>query len=214
MGFLSASSTIVRFHAPPPARINRQEMRDAVERHVFRATEDAGLPREERFGWVAIHDPMVVSLDETDLFFQDQLLIGFRYDKRSVPAKLAWMERRIAERERREQDGVERLSLSIRREIRDDVTDRLMQKALPVPRLFECAWNLKTGVLLFTTRTGTVQEAFTTTFRETFGITPTPLIPWFVAERIGLPARTVDSFRKQAPAEIAAGLSAGEEEVE
>ena len=186
-------------------------MRDAVERHVFKEGSSEGLPREERFGWVAVHDPMVTTFDETDLFYQDRLLLGFRYDKRSVPAKLAWMERRVAERERREQDGVDRLNLAIRREIRDDVTDRLMQKALPVPRLFECAWDLKTGVLLFTTRTGTVQEAFTTTFRETFDITPTPLIPWFVAERIGLPARTVDSLRKQAPAEIAVGADSDEE---
>jgi hypothetical protein len=211
MGFLSASSTIVRLHAPPPAKPDRSAMVDAIARHAFQEDDETGLHREEASGWVAIHDPMVTYFDTTDVFFQQYLLVGFRYDKRSVPAKLAWMERRQAERERRERDGLERLTLSIRREIKEEVTHRLMQKALPVPRLFECAWNLDTGVIYFTTRTGTVQDAFQTAFRQTFGLTPTPMIPYLTAEHVGLSANIVDSFRRVEPALLIGNTAAGEE---
>ncbi|MEO2169924.1 MAG: recombination-associated protein RdgC [bacterium] len=210
MGFLSASSTIVRLHAQAPAKPDRSAMVDAISRHAFK-DDEPGLPREEASGWVTIHDPMVTYFDTSDVFFQQYLLVGFRYDKRSVPAKLAWMERRVAERERRERDGVERLTLSIRREIKEEVTDRLMQKALPVPRLFECAWNLDTGIVYFTTRTGTVQEAFQTAFRETFGVAPMPMIPYLTAEHVGLSAKVVDTFRGLEPALLIGNLGTGED---
>ena len=195
MGFLSASSTIVRLHADPPAKIDRETVLAAVSRRAFREESDTGLPHEEVFGWVDIHDPMETRFDTTDLFFQQYLLLGFRYDRRTIPTKLAWMERRQAERARRERDSLDRLSLSMRREIRDEVDARLLQKALPAPRLFECAWNLDTGVIYFTTRTGPVQEAFSTTFRETFGLNPTPMIPYLTAEHVGLDASVLASFR-------------------
>jgi hypothetical protein len=214
MGFLSASSTIVRLHAAPPAKVDRETVLAGVSRRAFREESDTGLPHEEVFGWVDIHDPMETRFDTTDLFFQQYLLLGFRYDRRTIPTKLAWMERRQAERERREKDGLDRLSLSIRREIRDEVDARLLQKALPTPRLFECAWNLDTGVIYFTTRTGPVMEAFSTTFRETFGLTPTPMIPYLTAEHIGLDASVLASFRASTETELTgnqAGADAGED---
>ena len=214
MGFLSASSTIVRLHAAPPAKVDRETVLAGVSRRAFREESDTGLPHEEVFGWVDIHDPMETRFDTTDLFFQQYLLLGFRCDRRTIPTKLAWMERRQAERERREKDGLDRLSLSIRREIRDEVDARLLQKALPTPRLFECAWNLDSGVIYFTTRTGPVMEAFSTTFRETFGLTPTPMIPYLTAEHIGLDASVLASFRASTETELTgnqAGADAGED---
>ena len=214
MGFLSASSTIVRLHAEPPAKVDRETMLAGVTRRAFREESESGLPHEEVFGWVDIHDPMETRFDTTDLFFQNYLLLGFRYDRRAIPTKLAWMERRQAERERRERDGLDRLSLSIRREIRDEVQARLLQKALPTPRLFECAWNLETGVIYFTTRTGSVMEAFSTTFRETFGMTPTPMIPYLTAEHVGLESSVLESFRASPEVELtgnAGAPAAGEE---
>lgn len=206
MGFLSASSTIVRLHADPPAKIDRETVLAGVSRRAFREESETGLPHEEVFGWVDIHDPMETRFDTTDLFFQQYLLLGFRYDRRTIPTKLAWMERRQAERARRERDGLDRLSLSIRREIRDEVDARLLQKALPTPRLFECAWNLDSGVIYFTTRTGSVMEAFSTTFRETFGLTPTPMIPYLTAEHIGLDASVLASFRASTEVELTGTL--------
>lgn len=199
MGFLSATSSIVRFHAKPPARIDREAMTRAVSERAFCEHDETGRPKVEAFGWVAIHDPVVLEFDATDLFFQQYLVLGFRFDRRAVPAKLAWLERRRAERERREEQDVERLSRETRREIKEDVASRLLDRALPQPRFFECAWNLETETLYFTGKLKSARERFAALFRDTFGVAPTPMIPHLAVERIGLEDAIVDAVRRVEP---------------
>lgn len=202
MGFLSASSSIVRFHAKPPAKIDRDAVARAVEERAFREHDEDGLPKTEAFGWVAIHDPLVTSFDATDLFFQQYLVLGFRFDRRAVPAKLAWMERRRQEDERRQEQDLERLSRDTKREIKEDVESSLMARALPNPKLFECAWNLETEALYFTGKLKSARETFASLFRETFGVAPIPMIPYLAAERVGLPDATVDAVRGVEPTRL------------
>jgi hypothetical protein len=72
-----------------------------------------------------------------------------------------------------------------------------------VPRLFDCVWNLETGRVYFTGKLRVAREAFTTLFRETFGVTPVPLIPYLAAEHLGLPGRAVEAVRAVEPASFA-----------
>ena len=199
MGFLSASSSIVRFHAKPPERIDRDAIARAIEERAFQEHDEDGLPKKEAFGWVAIHDPLVTTFDATDLFFQQYLVVGFRFDSRAVPAKLAWMERRRQEDERRREQDLERLSRDTKREIKDDVDSNLLARALPNPKLFECAWNLETEAVYFTGKLKSARETFASLFRETFGVAPIPMIPYLAAERVGLPSPTVDTVRGVEP---------------
>lgn len=198
MGFLSASSTIVRLHARPPKNVDRLAVAQAVSRQAFREDE-LGSAKAEASGWVAIHDPMVTVFDPSDLFFQQYIVIGFRFDKRAVPAKLAWIERRRAEAARKAEHNLERIGKSLRREIKEDVESNLLARALPNPKLFECAWNLETEVVYFTGKLKSAREAFTTLFRETFGVTPTPMIPYLAVERIGVDDSVVDLVRAVEP---------------
>ncbi len=149
MGFLSARSSVVRFAAQPAGRIDRDAICRAVNRHAFSEHDEDGLPKAEAFGWVAIHDPLVVELDATDLFFDRYLLIGFRHDRRVAPAKLVRLERRRAEEARKREQGIERLGRAVRKEIKEEVEARLLQQALPSPSLYDCAWNLETGIVFF-----------------------------------------------------------------
>lgn len=203
MGFLSASSTIVRLHATPPKNIDRLAIANAVCRGAFREHDELGIPRAEASGWVAIHDPMVTELAPSDLFFQQYLVVGFRFDKRAVPAKLAWMERRRAEAARKAEGNLERIGKTLRREIKEDVESNLLARALPNPKLFECAWNLETEVVYFTGKLKSAREAFTALFRDTFGVTPTPMIPYLAVERIGVADRVVDLVRGVEPSRFA-----------
>jgi hypothetical protein len=203
MGFLSASSSIVRFHAEPPPRLDREAICRAVNRLAFREHDEDGLPKSESFGWVAIHDPLVVELQTSDIFFQQYLVLGFRYDRRVAPAKLVLLERRRAEAERKRELGLERLGRAVRREIKEETAARLLMQALPSPRLFECAWNLESKTLYFTGKSRAPREAFSALFRETCGVTPVPVIPYFAAERVGIPGAAVDAFRAVEPSVFA-----------
>lgn len=211
MGFLSATSSIVRLHAKPPPGLNRDSVARAVSERAFRDHDEDGMPKAEAFGWVAIHDPMVTTFDATDLFFQQYLVVGFRFDRRAIPAKLAWMERRRAEDERKSEQDVERLSRDTKREIKQDVESSLMTRALPNPKLFDCAWNLETEVVYFTGKPKSARECFAALFRDTFGVTPIPMIPYLAAERVGLADGVIDAVRAVEPSRLVPD-AAGEED--
>lgn len=145
MGFLHASTSIHRFAAPVPAAFDRPHVAETVTRHGFRA--ETGDEAPEHSGWVAIHDPLVTELTPADLFFQHYLAVGFRHDRRTVPAQLLRLERRRLERERARERGLPRLGAAARREIKLEVEARLTAQALPAPRIVDCVWNLERGRL-------------------------------------------------------------------
>jgi hypothetical protein len=204
MGFLSATSSIVRLHAKPPEKLDRAAIAGRVAERAFRDHDEDGMPKPESFGWVAIHDPLVTDFDTSDLFFQQYLVVGFRFDTRAVPAKLAWMERRRAENARKVDQNLDRLGRGIRREIKEDVEANLLARALPNPKLFECAWNLDTEAVYFTGKLKSAREAFTALFLDTFGVTPTPMIPYLAAERVGVAEEIIDRVRAVEPSRLVA----------
>lgn len=202
MGLLSASSTITRFIAPPPAKLDREETALAISRRTFRPFDADAVAEKQVCGWVAIHDPLAVHVDPGDLFYQQFLVVGFRFDKRAVPGKLMWLERRRLEEERKAERGIPRLGAAARREIKDEVEARLLVRALPAPRLFDCAWNLQNGRVYFSGKQKAARDAFVDLFRETFGIQPMPMIPYVAAEHVGLSARAVEAVRAVEPASL------------
>lgn len=207
MGLLSASSTITRFIAPPPARLDREATAEAISRRTFRPFDADAVADKQTCGWVAIHDPLAVHVDPGDLFYQQFLVIGFRFDKRAVPGKLLWLERRRLEEERKAERGIPRLGAAARREIKEEIEARLLVRALPAPRLFDCAWNLDNGRVYFTGKQKAARDAFVELFRETFGIQPVPLIPYLAAEHVGLSSRTVEAVRAVEPSSLVPGAA-------
>ena len=204
VGILSRSSTILRFVAMPPARIDREALARAITRRAFRDLDPDGGERQQSCGWCAIHDPLVTELDPADLFFQQYLTVGFRFDRRAVPAKLLYLERKRAENALRIELDRPRLGKAARQQIKAEVESRLLARALPVPRLFDVAWNLDTGRVYLTGKLRVAQEAFVDLFRETFGVAPVPLIPYLAAEHVGLGTRIVEAVRSVSPSSLVA----------
>jgi recombination associated protein RdgC len=204
VGFLSASSSVVRYLAVAPARMERDAIAKAVTKRAFRESDpEIGDPRQA-WGWVTIHDPLLTSFTPADLFFHHYLVLGFRYDKRLVPPKLLYLERRRLENERKAVRGVTKLGAAERREIKDEIAARLVARALPTPRLFDVVWNVETGRVYFSGKLRAAREAFADCFRETFGVAPVPLIPYLAAEHVGLAPRQVDAVRAVEPSAMTA----------
>jgi hypothetical protein len=200
VGFLSASTSVVRFVAAAPSRVEREAIAQAVTRHAFREAE-LGDPRYTS-GWIAMHDPLLTTFTPADLFFHQYLVVGFRFDTRLVPPKLLMLERRRLERERAEARGVPYVSAAERKEIKEEIASRLIAQALPSPRLLEVVWNLETGRLYFSGKVRAAREAFAECFRRTFSITPVPLIPYLNAEHVGLSEGAVQAVRGVEPASL------------
>lgn len=205
MGFLSSTSSIVRFVAAPPRRLDREAVAKAVSRRIFRELrdDDGGAPHAS--GWVGVHDPLATDLTPADLFYQHYLVVGFRYDRRAVPPKLLALERRRAEAALAAERGVERLGRAARKQLKIEVEARLLTRALPVPRLFDCVWNLDSGRLYFSGKLRVARDAFCEAFGETFGVAPVPLIPYLAVEHLGLGSHTIERVRAAEPARFVAG---------
>lgn len=203
MGFTSATTSAFRYVARPPASFDRVVAAAAVTKRGFRplAAEDGA----QRGGWVAVHDPLVTDLGPADLFFQHYLVVGFRFDRRAVPAQLLRLERRRVEQERAREQGVPRLGAKARREVKIEVEARLVSQALPAPRIVDCVWNLERGRLYLSGGARALREAFLDLFRATFGVHPIPMIPYVAAEHVGLGAGTVTALRGVEAAVLAPG---------
>lgn len=208
MGFLSGSTTVVRFAAVPPPHLDREVVAQAVGRRAFREFDPEGSDTSVVAGWVGIHDPLASTFTPADLFFQQYLAVGFRIDRRAVPAKLLALERRRAEEAEKAARGLERLGAAIRKQVRTEVEARLLLRALPTPRVFDCVWNLDAGRVYFSGRSRSAVDAFTVLFRQTFGVGPVPLIPYLTAEHLGLPPAAVDAVRAVAPCRLTDGEAA------
>ncbi len=193
---------MVRFTAAAPRRLDRDAVAAAVSRRAFHELDESEAVQS--CGWVAIHDPLLTEFSAADLFFQHYLVVGFRWDRRAVPAKLLQLERRRAEAALRAENDGGRIGREARKQIRAEVEARLVARALPAPRLFDCAWNLETGRVYFTGRLRVAKEAFVDLFRATFGVAPVPMIPYLAAERLDLPARLVEALRTVEPVSLVA----------
>jgi len=203
VGFLSASTSVVRFVAIAPKDLDRERIAKAVTKRAFRESDADVGTLGQAWGWITIHDPLLVSFTPADLFFHHYLVLAFRYDKRLVPPKLAFLERRRLENERKATRGVAKLGAAERREIKDEITQRLVGRALPTPRLFDVVWNLQNGRIYFSGKLRAAREAFADCFRDTFGVAPMPLIPYLAAEHVGLEGRQVEAVRAVEPSSLA-----------
>jgi recombination associated protein RdgC len=201
VGFLSASTSVVRFVAVAPTTMEREKIAKAVTKRAFRESDDVGDPRQS-WGWIAIHDPLLTTFTPADLFFHHYLVLAFRYDKRLVPPKLLFLERRRLENERKAARGVTKLGAAERREIKDEIAQRLVTRALPTPRLFDVVWNLQNGRVYFSGKLRAARDAFADCFRDTFGVAPLPLIPYLAAEHVGLEGRQLEAVRAVEPSSL------------
>jgi len=95
------------------------------------------------------------------------------------------LKKHLALEERRllEEKGWKRLGQKARKELRDKVRFSLLAKVIPVPSVYDVAWNLRSGTLLLFSCQDKVIQRFEELFFETFGIRPSPVTPYSLAQR-------------------------------
>ncbi|MCC7397567.1 MAG: recombination-associated protein RdgC [Planctomycetes bacterium] len=141
-----------------------QAFADALATRRFRTIEHAAS-EEISCGWVTAVDPTGNSFDLEDLDGGAGTWLRFRMDKKKLPTKWLQIHRDAAEKERGK-----RLSARERRELKDDLADKLLPRVLPTIQLIDALlFHDKQLVLLFATSTG-AREAFTKLFFETFTV--------------------------------------------
>lgn len=143
-----------------------QAFADALATRRFRTIENAAS-EEVSAGWVTAADPTGDSFALEDLDGGAGTWLRFRIDKKTLPKKWLQIHRDVAEKARGK-----KLSARERRELKDDLSEKLLPRVLPTIQLIDALlYHDRKLVQLFAT-SKTAREVFGKLFFETFG---TPL---------------------------------------
>lgn len=186
MPFFSSSVSLTRYRIMD--EVSDQLLREAPERLVKHAFQDIDHTADERsFGWVCADDYLdcrwQASPPEKGHFFVFSLRLDTRRVQPSVFKKHVLLAERdflasITDPEKRF------MSKDRKREIREQVMLKLRARAMPVPAVFEAAWDLRTHTVYLASTNSKVRSLFEDLFTLTFELALEPLTPFFLAARM------------------------------
>ncbi|MGB9690886.1 MAG: recombination-associated protein RdgC [Candidatus Sumerlaeaceae bacterium] len=170
MGLINGSVTYRKFRvADSLPKGFHEKLLMGLQRHAFREIDPKNNP-EQSIGWVNPSDPFDADLTLDKVLVGDWLLLGMRWDRKTVPSLL--LKSRIAEKiraslaERRQR----KLSREEVQQIRQGVKEALLATVAPTTAVYEALWNLKTGIVFFSAHATRVVDHFVDLFEDTTGL--------------------------------------------
>lgn len=140
-----------------------------LQRYAFRDIDPKTNP-EQSVGWVNPFDPFDADLTLEKVLVGPSIVLGLRWDRKSVPALL--LKAKVAERIRAKL--AERRSRKLGREemaqIRESVKEALLATATPATTVYDVVWNLDTATVYLSTHANKVVDYFLDLFEETTGL--------------------------------------------
>lgn len=122
-------------------------------------------------GWANVSGLLDIDFGDLNTWsFGDYIVFSLRIDERKVPANLLRAKTKKLAMAWCEEHGTERAPSSILTELRDQVKEELLRRALPKMRTFEVAWNVTQGYCLFGNLSENVNDVFRKRFHGTFGL--------------------------------------------
>lgn len=166
---------------------------EALSKRRFRTIEHAAS-EEVSVGWVTHADPTGDTFAMEDLDGGIGTWLRMRIDKKVLPKKWLAIHRDAAEKARGK-----KLSARERRELKDDLTEKLLPRVLPTINLVDALlFADKKTVLLFATGKS-VREAFGKLFFETFTVPLDRADPLQCGLRAGLDAEGKRALERLEP---------------
>jgi recombination associated protein RdgC len=177
MGILKGSLTFSRYGIGEnlPERF-LDFVQERLTRHAFSGLETS--ERQKIIGWTSLEDILDTHFSYARHVKGDFLVFSLRVDRKAVPPSLLKVEAMTAERKYLAETGKERLYREQKQDIRDRLQLAILQKSLPVPSFYDICWSLSGKWLIFTSLAEIANLDFLEMFKESFGLTPVPLVPW------------------------------------
>ncbi len=165
MAVIRKSGGVVAFHWQGKVADPRDEtFAEALAQRRFRTIENAAS-EEVSVGWVTPADPTGDSFSLEDLDGGVGTWLRFRLDKKALPKKWLQIHRDAAEKARGK-----KLSARERRELKDDLTEKLLPRVLPTITLVDALLFHDRSLVLLFASSKTARETFAKLFFETFTI--------------------------------------------
>jgi hypothetical protein len=180
MGFLSASVSFTRYRLMSEAPDTLwSEVVDRLKRYAFRDIDDTA--DERSFGWVCYDNWLDPYFKEAPPQKGEHLAFSLRLDTRRVSPAVFKKHFSLALGEALEHaksQGKAHISRDRKQEIREQVNQRLMSRTLPIPAVFEVAWNVPKNVIYLGSTRQKIKSLFEDLFTLTFDLHVEPLTPY------------------------------------
>jgi DNA recombination-dependent growth factor C len=137
---------------------------EALAQRRFRTIENAAS-EEVSVGWVTPADPTGDSFTQEDLDGGVGTWLRMRIDKKTLPKKWLAIHRDATEKARGK-----KLTAKERRELKDDLTERLLPRVLPTVNLVDALLFFEKKLVLLFATSKSVRESFGKLFFETFSM--------------------------------------------
>ncbi|MCX5904464.1 MAG: recombination-associated protein RdgC [Proteobacteria bacterium] len=141
--------------------------------------------RDRTIGWVSVENMASVFFDDLHFAKDPYIAVSLRIDTRRIPPLTLKAALLREEMSYKKHTNKERLSRKEKDTLKEQVKNRLLKKALPVPVLYDVCWNTATGILLFFSTNKKANAEFMDFFLSTFELTLTPLFPYELAQMVG-----------------------------
>ncbi|MFZ5797269.1 MAG: DNA recombination-dependent growth factor C [Desulfobulbus sp.] len=183
MGLLSGSASFMRFSVEGELPESFWDVvSDKVAAHSFRDIDDS--LDEYSIGWVSVASMFDATFEQCPYAVGDYVVLSMRVDERKVsPAVLKKCVLKEEERIKREKQ-IPRLGRSALMEIKERIRTQLVRKSVPIPAVYDLAWNLSDGTLLFFSTNKKAMVLLEELFKESFGLSLILQIPWNTASHV------------------------------
>ncbi|MFN7142880.1 MAG: recombination-associated protein RdgC [Myxococcota bacterium] len=184
MGILKGGLSVRRYRAEQPPEDFRDRYIAALEDNAFRdaLTE---VNKEQRVGWVQVHNLLDVEFTDLNKWLYNQYAIfALRIDKKTLPANLFKAHLQKRTQAWCQQNNRERCPSKVKTELKEALEIEMLQKTLPRVAVYEVAWNINEGWVLFHNQSEVPNDTFRKLFHRTFGMALVPHDPLdFVGDR-------------------------------
>lgn len=143
---------------------------------------------EKATGWTGLEDPLDTDFPYASYAQGRYLLFSLRVDRKAIAPALLKLRIMEAERKKLLETGQKKLYREQREAIREATRLELLGRVLPTPSFFEICWSVTDNTLTFCSLSDKVFEELRELFRDSFGLTLTPRLPWDAQAPTAAPA--------------------------
>lgn len=181
MSLLEGSVSVRRFLVLGPCP-TEEFLADGLAAERFHPFE-SGL-EEERAGWVDWRNPLIIPSDPNYVMTERYALFTLRIDTRKIAPAIFRAHVDLKVRQLMQEKDLTFIGKDARISLQDEVKAELLPKEQPKPRLAECAWDLKGGVLQTTATSSKAQSVLVGLFMKSFGCELQPMAPLLLGGKV------------------------------
>ncbi|MFW6180028.1 MAG: recombination-associated protein RdgC [Desulfohalobiaceae bacterium] len=186
MAIFSTSSSISRYQ--PVQEVEQDfwtQVQELLLQNAFQEIEDSS--QESSVGWVSQESMLDNKWSQASPFKGDYLVFALREDRKKVAPALFRKYYQLALQEQKElnlEQGIEKVSKAQQKKLKEQVRNRLLSRAMPVPGVYEVVWNTSSQHIYLGSTSARVRNLFEEFFSSSFKLNLEPLNGYFLARSL------------------------------